>query len=207
MSKGDTTRQHIIEQAAILFNQQGFAGTAMSDIMSATGLGKGGIYNHFGSKGDIALEAFDLAFERLNTYFTRQLEGVESPLERLMVFIESFGVYRDDPIIAGGCPIMNTAIDVDDFPDTDDSYYPALRARALEAFTIWERIIQRRLRKAIAAGEARPDTDIATFSSLTISSLEGAVMLSRIHNDFSHLDRVIAHLLDVIERDIRVQTF
>lgn len=199
MSKGDNTRLFIIEQSAILFNQQGYAGTAMSDIMAATGLRKGGIYNHFSNKDEIALAAFDHAFQSLNDYMTQQLEGVTSPLQRLIVYIESFGIYEANPIIAGGCPIMNTAIDADDT-------HPELRAKALEALSIWEHVIHRRLQKAITAGEARPDTDIDGFASLTISSLEGAVMLSRIHDDFSHLDRVIAHLLDVIDRDIRITT-
>jgi AcrR family transcriptional regulator len=44
------TKAHIIQQAAVVFNQQGYAGTSMSDIMRATGLKKGGIYNHFQSK-------------------------------------------------------------------------------------------------------------------------------------------------------------
>ena len=59
MSKGDDTKERIIEQTAPLFNQMGFFGSSLSDIMQATGLKKGGIYNHFGSKEQLALEAYD----------------------------------------------------------------------------------------------------------------------------------------------------
>ncbi len=197
MNKGERTRQFIIEQSASLFNKHGYSGTSLGQIMEATGLKKGGIYNHFTDKNDIALSAFDYAMERLNIYMTSAVEGVDSPLERLIIFIKSFGIYRDEDWIEGGCPIMNTAIDADDT-------HPALKEKALSALKLWQYIIQRRLEKAIDAGEARPDTDIEAFATLAISSLEGAVMLSRIYDDFSHLDRVIAHLLDVIERDIRL---
>ena len=57
MSKAQETKTRIIEQAATLFNQQGYSGTSVSDLMRATGLQKGGIYNHFVSKDELALEA------------------------------------------------------------------------------------------------------------------------------------------------------
>ncbi len=54
MSKAERTRQFIIEQAAPIFNTKGIAGTAMSDIMSATKMAKGGLYGNFESKEDLA---------------------------------------------------------------------------------------------------------------------------------------------------------
>ena len=50
MRKGEQTRQYIIRKAAPIFNQRGFNGAALSDLMKATGLEKGGIYRHFDSK-------------------------------------------------------------------------------------------------------------------------------------------------------------
>ena len=46
MSKAQSTKANIIRQAAELFNQKGYAGSLIADIMQATGLKKGGIYNH-----------------------------------------------------------------------------------------------------------------------------------------------------------------
>jgi AcrR family transcriptional regulator len=56
MSKGEETKAKILHQAAELFNQQGYAGSSISDIMRVTGLQKGGIYNHFSSKDELALK-------------------------------------------------------------------------------------------------------------------------------------------------------
>jgi hypothetical protein len=42
MRKGEQTRQEIIRRAAPLFNQKGYEGTALSDLMQATGLKKAG---------------------------------------------------------------------------------------------------------------------------------------------------------------------
>ncbi len=63
MRKGEQTRQEIIREAAPIFNQHGYEGAALSDLMKATGLEKGGIYRHFESKQQLAAEAFDYAWD------------------------------------------------------------------------------------------------------------------------------------------------
>src|SRR5260221_10303143 len=63
MRKGEQTRREIIRKAAPIFNQRGFDGAALSDLMRATGLEKGGIYRHFDSKQQLAGEAFDYAWQ------------------------------------------------------------------------------------------------------------------------------------------------
>ena len=63
MPKGKETRARIIAEAASLFNQRGFEGGSLSQLMEATGLEKGGIYRHFSSKEELAAEAFDYAWK------------------------------------------------------------------------------------------------------------------------------------------------
>ena len=63
MGKKERTRKYIIEQAAPLFNQKGFAGTSLHDIMEITGLKKGGIYGNFESKEEIAIASFEYSVE------------------------------------------------------------------------------------------------------------------------------------------------
>ena len=50
MTKGEETRQFIIEKAAPIFNTKGIAATSMSDSMEATKLSKGIMYVHFDNK-------------------------------------------------------------------------------------------------------------------------------------------------------------
>ena len=38
VTKGERTRRKIVETAAVLFNQKGFAGCSMGDIVAASGL-------------------------------------------------------------------------------------------------------------------------------------------------------------------------
>jgi TetR/AcrR family transcriptional repressor of nem operon len=61
-TKGERSRQKIVEIAAVLFNQKGFAGCSMGDIVEASGLEKGTLYGHFSTKEELALLAFDYAW-------------------------------------------------------------------------------------------------------------------------------------------------
>jgi TetR/AcrR family transcriptional repressor of nem operon len=70
--KGEQTGQEIIRKAAPIFNQKGYDGAALSDLMRATGLEKGGIYGHFGSQQGLAGDAFDLRLENRNGYGLRR---------------------------------------------------------------------------------------------------------------------------------------
>jgi|LGOV01.1.fsa_nt_gb AcrR family transcriptional regulator len=61
VSKGELTRESILEGAYQLFLQQGYHGTSMRQIAEEAGIALGGIYNHFSGKEEIftaALEAY-----------------------------------------------------------------------------------------------------------------------------------------------------
>ena len=53
LTKGERTRQAIIEAAYSLIIEQGYAGTSMRQIAGKAGLALGGIYNHFSSKEEV----------------------------------------------------------------------------------------------------------------------------------------------------------
>src|SRR5262249_56602617 len=98
-TKGERTRQRIVELAAPVFNRQGYAGASLRDLIGATGLEKGGIYNHFGSKEQLALEAYDYAMSRVTDRLARSQAGVTDAVERLVSMIEAFDINARRPTI------------------------------------------------------------------------------------------------------------
>jgi AcrR family transcriptional regulator len=52
-TKGERTRQEILQSAHPLFLKNGYHGTSMRQIAQGAGIAVGGIYNHFGSKEEI----------------------------------------------------------------------------------------------------------------------------------------------------------
>jgi len=186
-TKGAQTRRRIVELAAPVFNQRGYVGASMRDLVDATGLEKGGIYNHFGSKEQLALEAFDFAMTRVTEGLGRAVAGASDPVDKLQAMIRSFARSARTPLMVGGCPIMNTAIEAD---DTN----PQLRDRARAAMTDWHRLIGRIVKDGIVQGSLDPHTDPYELAAVVTGALEGGLMLSRLYDDPAHIDRVVAHL-------------
>src|ERR1700719_816986 len=90
VTKGDRTRQKIVETAAVLFNQKGFTGCSMGDIVEASGLEKGTLYGHFSTKEELALYAFDYAWKETSDKRLRNIDSVSSAVDRLTLHINNY---------------------------------------------------------------------------------------------------------------------
>ncbi len=123
MSKGEETRQRIIAQAAPLFNQRGYEGCSLQDIMESTGLENGGIYRHFESKEELAAEAFDYAWNLASTRRRANLDVIPNHVDRLKQYVANFVTRSTLP---GGCPLLNTGVD-------SDNGNPVLREKVRKA--------------------------------------------------------------------------
>jgi AcrR family transcriptional regulator len=171
LRKGEQTRERIIAAAAPIFNQHGYEGTSMQDLMAATGLEKGGLYRHFSSKEELAAEAFHFSANQVRKLRIGDLDHIPGALPKLRYVVERF-VEAPSPI-PGGCPLMNTAIDSDDGN-------PTLRDLAAQALRRWRNGLSRIAAEGIETGEIRPGTDPKCVANVIISTLEGALMLARI---------------------------
>ncbi len=195
MSKGELTHQMIVERAASVFSRQGFFGSSLTDLMQETGLEKGGIYNHFHSKDELALEAFDYAIKLTWSYVERELVGKTHARDRLHAMLVGYRRLMEELPLPGGCPLLNTAVEADDA-------HPALRQHAQQAMTNWRAWIQRTVARGIAAGEIRPETDGDLLATIIISTIEGAVMMSKLYGDTIHIQRAAEYLTSYLDTTI-----
>jgi AcrR family transcriptional regulator len=187
MAKGALTRERIVQTAATVFSERGFFGSSMTDLLKATGLQKGGLYNHFASKEELALESFDWAVRHVERRYERALDGVDGAVDRLLAIVEVMRGLVADGALPGGCPILTTAIEADDT-------MPAMRDRAREAMTRWQRLIGSNVKAGVARGELRPDADPYVVATLVTATLEGAVFLSKLYDDPIYMLRAVDHV-------------
>jgi TetR/AcrR family transcriptional regulator, transcriptional repressor for nem operon len=196
MRKGEQTRQEIIRKAAPIFNQKGYDGAALSDLMRATGLEKGGIYRHFESKQELAGEAFDHAWKLAMDARFEGTQKIPNAVDRLKQIIRNF---RDRTgIVPGGCPLLNTAVDSDDGN-------PKLRAKAREALSSWLDRLQVIAEEGKRRGEVRSDVDSAELAMLIVSTLEGSFMIRRLQKKDGPLDLACQHLEEHLETKVRAR--
>jgi AcrR family transcriptional regulator len=196
MSKGEQTRQMIVARAAQLFNQRGYFGASMNDVMRETGLEKGGIYNHFRSKDELAVAAFEYAIEADWARIEQELVGKTNAVDRLLAMLAGYRALIEDPPISGGCPLLNTAVESDDT-------HPALRQSARTTLRRWRRWIMRNVERGMAEGEIRPEVDADLVATILISTLEGSMMMSKLDNHPVAMRRAVAYLTTYLETAVR----
>ena len=195
MTKGEQTRQHIIQEAATLFNQRGYLGSSISDVMQCTGLQKGGIYRHFQSKEQLALAAFDYAQQQSTNRLVEAVAAETGAVQKLLAFISAFHALTLHPPVPGGCPILNTIVDSDDGD-------PALRERVVSVVRGWEQLIERVVADGVAQGSLRRDIDPQAVATLLIATLEGGIVLARAHRSPIYLQHAVDHLVEYVRRDV-----
>jgi TetR/AcrR family transcriptional regulator, transcriptional repressor for nem operon len=197
VGKGEQTRQEIIRRAAPIFNQKGYDGAALSDLMRATGLKKGGIYRHFGSKQELAGDAFDHAWKVATDAHFGGTEEIPNSVDRLKQIVRNFRDRRTG-LVPGGCPLLNTAIDSDDGNRQ-------LRAKARQALSSWLDRMQSITEEGQRRGEVRADVDSAKLATLIASTLEGSLMVSRLQKKEQPRDLAVRHLEEYLETKVRAR--
>src|ERR1700676_1183856 len=165
--------------------------------MRATGLEKGGIYRHFGSKQELAGDAFNYAWKlAMDTRF-KGTEQIPNTVDRLKQIVRNFRDRRAG-VIPGGCPLLNTAVDSDDGN-------PQLRAKARQALSSWLDRLQAIAEEGKRRREAPPDVESAPSALLIVSTLEGSFIVRRLQNNDGPLDLACLHLEEYFETKVRAR--
>ena len=188
MGKGDTTRQAILHKVAALFNEKGYAATSMKDITVITGIQRGGVYNHFASKEELAIETFEHACSMLSKQLIKTLRRQKSASGRLKAIASGFAeLYSPNSLFPCGCPMLNTAV------EAKREMLP-LRRKAQEAMGQFKDLILMTLLKGLEQGEFTDSINAEAVAAVFVSTLEGAMLLNVLYDDPVYLDHAVRHL-------------
>ena len=187
-TKGVRTRQRVIESAAPVFNRRGYWGASLRDLMDATGLEKGGIYNHFRSKDELAAAALEHNVSLIGARIRAALEGRREAVARLRAVLDVYRGFAVAPPFDGGCPILNAAVDSDDT-------HPALREQVRAAMDrLREETFVRIVSRGVDRGELASSVSPQEVATVLVATLEGGLMLSQLYRDPSYLLVAVDHL-------------
>ncbi|HDR4684700.1 TetR/AcrR family transcriptional regulator [Bacillus cereus] len=179
MTKVDKVKEKIIETSLYLFNTNGITRTSIQDIMTATELPKGSIYRRFKSKEEIVLAAYDKSGEIMWSHFHKAMENKKTAIDKILAI---FLVYQDaanNPPIAGGCPLLNSAIE-------STGVFPELQKAAATGYDDTVMLMASLIKEGIEKQEFKEDIEVISLASFLASSMEGAIMASRVSNDNVH---------------------
>ena len=167
------SRQEIIEKSAPVFNIHGFAGASMQMIIEATGYQKGGIYRHFASKKQLAQAVFQHNFGALRQAYLKDLEPDHTAPMQLLKLLSNFLETVANPVIEGGCPMLNMAPEVD---DTD----PEMRQMVSQALDELSQPIVGIVKKGMAERTFRQGLDPQQEANFIMALIEGSIMMAKL---------------------------
>jgi len=104
-------KQEVLDTAMRLFWENGFHGTALSDLTARTGLNKPSLYAAFGNKEQLFKASMDHYTQQYGSpLLNKLLEPETAPLEmRLKAYMLATAQLVTDPQLPKGCMIVNSS--------------------------------------------------------------------------------------------------
>jgi TetR/AcrR family transcriptional repressor of lmrAB and yxaGH operons len=181
------TRARMLETTARLIQLRGYHGTALSDILVASGAPRGSLYFHFpGGKDQLVIEATRAAVAQGTRDLRHCLAQAKSPAAGVRAFFEATAWVMRESDYTYGCPVAPVILDA-----TGGSAELAEICRT--AFEEWVGLLRDAF---VAAGMSRRRAQ--TLALLVEASLEGLLLIARAYRDTAPLITVGAELERVV---------
>jgi AcrR family transcriptional regulator len=156
MSKGEETRQRIVERAFQQASRDGLAGLSIGGLASDLGLSKSGLFAHFGSKEDLQIEVLREAAQRFEDEVVRPALRAPRGEPRIRRMFENWLRWVGDGAV-GGCLFLAAGMELDDKAGRPRDYLVGSQRQLLAT-------LAKSARLSIEAGHFRPDLDCDQFA-------------------------------------------
>jgi AcrR family transcriptional regulator len=178
-----------------LFSLNGFLGTSIDDILSASNSSKGGFYNHFKSKEDLFLEVLN---EARKIWRDRNLKGLSQNQDALTnikkLLINFRDVYlKNSESFPGGCIFIILMVEV-------KNQRPHLSKEIKKGFVGLKNMIKRYLEEAKDSGQLKNGADTDEMSEILFNGMLGAAVSYNGKDSDSALDAAINSMIKYVER-------
>lgn len=182
MSKGDATRQVILDQAYARARAGGLASLTIGTLATDLHLSKSGLFAHFGSKEALQLAVLEHAIALFVDNVVRP--GLRTPRgePRLRAFFDNWLAWGLSHDTVGGCLFVAAAIELDDQPGP-------VRERLVASQQDWLDTIAGAVRAAVREGHFRGDVDPEQFAFDLYGILLSSHHARRLMGDPAALDR------------------
>jgi AcrR family transcriptional regulator len=152
VSKGEATRQTILDHAVREAAQVGLRGLTIGGLAGGLGLSKSGLFAHFNSKQELDAEVIDRAAQHFIERVVRPALRAPRGEPRVRALMEEWLNWPDQDGPGRGCIFVAAAAELDDQPG-------AARDRLVAQQRDWLDLIASVARVAIAEGHFRADLD------------------------------------------------
>ncbi len=185
-------REAVLVKAMETFWHHGYEGTSVQDLVKSMGINRGSLYDTFGDKRSLFLEAI-AHYEK--TIVQRIIQTLEAPHASKQAIIDYFN-HVVDRIMADkdrrGCLLTNTAVEL-------CAHDPDTAQRITSDLKRVETAFYRALSRAKTQGELSSHLDPQAIASFLTCSLQGLRVMSRVNPSRETLQGVVQVILSVLD--------
>jgi AcrR family transcriptional regulator len=99
-SKGEITRERILDAAESLFATRGYEGASLREIAGTVGIQQPGLYNHFANKEALYAAVLDRALEPMADAMSREVDRTDAREDRATLASEMTDLLLEHPTMA-----------------------------------------------------------------------------------------------------------
>jgi TetR/AcrR family transcriptional repressor of nem operon len=160
----------VLGAAMEVFWRKGYDGTSMADLLAATGLHKGSIYQTFGDKHSLFVRALRAYIENMRVTMSRILGDSDRAIEGLRrALYHHIDLGATEAGANSGCLALNSLVET-------AQHDPEVMAVLETAYAMRMKLIGRYVGKAQAEGDLRSDWPAARIANL-IATGEAGIMV------------------------------
>jgi AcrR family transcriptional regulator len=176
-TKGERTREKILDIAYECIVQKGFAATSIEELVEAAGITKSGFFYHFRDKNDMARQLFDRFLSEderiIETLEERSRELSDDPLQSFLIFLNLYAQMMDDmETLHPGCMVASVTYQERLFDAEIIEMNKSYLLRMWKRFADW-------LQEIAALHPPKNEIDLAALADTLTTIVEGAIILSK----------------------------
>lgn len=181
----------VLERATAVFWAKGYEATSMADLLAATRINKGSLYNAFGSKKALFTLSL-LKYDREQSRGTlARLKAMNDPVAAIEALFDGLIAQSLNDPDKKGCMLINTALDL---PNHDEDIVKAVKAGIAE----FEAFFVEQLKAGRESGAIPAHVDPKTTAKGLLTLVTGLRVLARGVFDEAGLKAIKAQALDLI---------
>lgn len=196
LSKGERTRQRILDLAYDAVVAKGFAATSIEELVEAAGITKSGFFYHFRDKNDLARQLLERYLaenaEIFDSLEARARELHEDPLHSFLIFLKLYAETMSEMMAEHpGCLVASITYQ-------DHSFDQTVRRMNTEGVLGWRRRFLAWLEEIVQVHPPRVPVDLEALADQISVIADGAIILSRALGDSSLIGRQASLHRDMI---------
>ena len=180
-TKGEKTRERILDIAYDSIVQKGFAATSIEELVEAAGITKSGFFYHFRDKNDMARQLFDRFLTEdeniVDTLASRARELSDDPLQSFLIFLNLYAQMMDDmETLHPGCMVASVTYQERLFDAEMRQMNVDYLIRTRTRFADW-------LQQIVAKYPPKMDADLEGLADHLTIIVEGAIIYAKALRD------------------------